>query len=287
MTMSVSTVLAASKRGRIPRVGALVIISFAWLALVLIAAVSGETLARFGATAAVEAGRLLPPSLEHWAGTDNFSRDVLDRLVVSARSSMTIGIAVAVISSLLGGLVGVVAVVWKPLDNVLMRLLDGFIAFPPILLAILLVAAFGGGYWQVIVALTLVFFPRIARVGRAATLAVVTAPYVEASRVLGAHTLWSTRHHVLPNIIGPIAVQATYVLARAIVIDAGLAFLGLGVPPPAPTWGSMLGDARLFVDQAWWLVVLPGLCIVFTALAVNFAGDWLRDITDRTLGTQR
>ncbi|SMY01246.1 ABC transporter permease [Brevibacterium linens] len=284
-TMMSDTPPTAAKRKS--RLSVLVILSLLWLAAVVVATIFGEHLARYGATVAVGADRLQPPSPEHWAGTDNFSRDIMDRLIVAARSSMFIGVSVAVISSILGGATGVIAVVWKPLDNIVMRVLDGFIAFPPILLAIMLVASFGGGYWQVILALTLVFFPRIARVVRAATLAVITAPYVEASRVLGGNTLWSTRHHVIPNITGPLAVQATYVLSRAIVIDAGLAFLGLGVPPPAPTWGSMLGDSRLFVDQAWWLVVLPGLCIVLTALAVNFAGDWVRDLTDRTLGTDR
>lgn len=286
--MSTETVPSPARhRRRGKRVDALVVASLVWLVLVVIAAAFGDQLARYGATVAVGSDRLQPPSATHWLGSDNFSRDVMDRLVVAARSSMLIGVSVAVVSSLLGGLLGIMVVVWKPLDNVIMRVLDGFIAFPPIILAIMLVASFGGGYWQVIVALTIVFFPRIARVVRGATLAVVTAPFVEASRVLGGGTVWGTRHHVIPNVLGPIGVQATYVLARAIVIDAGLSFLGLSVPPPTPTWGNMLGDARLFMDQAWWMVILPGLCIVLTALAVNFAGDWLRDLTDRTLGTQR
>ncbi|WP_375003609.1 ABC transporter permease [Aeromicrobium sp. CTD01-1L150] len=198
-----------------------------------------------------------------------------------------IGFSVAIASSVIGGVLGAVVVIWRSVDNVIMRILDGLIAFPSIVLAILLVAAFGGGHWQVIVALTLVYFPRIARVVRGIGLSLIASPFVEAAYVAGGSRWWVMRHHVIPNLFGPIGVQGTYVMSRAIVIDAGLSFLGLSVPPPTPTWGNMLGDARLFMDQAWWMVVLPGLCIVFTALAVNYVGDWLRDITDKKLGANR
>lgn len=264
-----------------------VVVSGCWLACVVAAALLGERLTRYGATTAVPGARLVGPSSQHLLGTDNFSRDVLDRLIVAAQSSLMIGFGVAVASTLLGGMIGIAVAVWRPLDNPVMRVLDGLIAFPSIILAILLVTSFGGGCWQVVIALTIVFFPRIARVVRGITLSIVASPYVEAAGVIGGGRLWSTRHHVLPNVLGPLGVQATYVMSRAIVIDAALSFLGLSVPPPTPTWGNMLGDARMYMSQAWWMVLAPGFCIVLTALAVNFVGDWLRDRTDKSREASR
>lgn len=254
------------------------------LALVLIAVAFGSSLTRFGASTSIPDARLQSVSWSHPFGTDGFSRDVLDRIIVGARYSVVIGVGVAAIASIVGGLCGVIAAVWRRADNALMRVMDGFIAFPPILLALFLVAIVGGGMWQVIAALSLVFFPRIARVTRGVALGIVTLPFVEASHMFGGSKLWAMTRHILPNAVGPIAVQATYVMARAIVIDAGLSFLGLSVPPPTPTWGNMLGEARVFIDQAWWMVLIPGLCIALTAIAVNIVGDWLRDATDTKLG---
>lgn len=279
--------VAAGRRKRGRRLDATVILSMCWLVVVVAAALVGDNLTHYGATTGVPDSRLLAPSPEHLLGTDDFSRDVLDRLIVGARSSMLIGFPVAVASSLLGGALGIAVAVWPRLEPPVMRVLDGLIAFPSIILTILLVTLFGAGHVQVIFALTVVFFPRIARVVRGITLSVVASPYVEAAEVIGGGRMWATWHHVLPNVIGPLGVQGTYVLSRAIVIDAALGFLGLAVPPPTPTWGNMLGDARLFIGQAWWMVFAPGVCIVLTALAVNYAGDWLRDITDKTRESSR
>lgn len=276
----------ATHRSR-TRLGVTTIVCVCWLVVVVAAALLGNTLTRYGATVAVPDASLLAPSPEHILGTDNFSRDVLDRLIVGARSSVVIGLAVAVASGLLGGTLGILVAVWPRLDNPVMRVLDGLIAFPSIILAIMVVTLFGGGESQVIVALTVVFFPRIARVIRGITLSVVASPYVEAGGVMGGGRMWAAWHHVLPNLLGPLGVQATYAMSRVIVIDAGLSFLGLAVPPPAPTWGNMLGDARLYIDQAWWMMLAPGLCIVLTAVAVNFVGDWLRDIADKTTEVSR
>jgi peptide/nickel transport system permease protein len=266
------------------RSGLLVGCAFGLLALVTLAVLLGDGLSRYGATTSIPGMRLVPPSFEHPFGTDNFSRDILDRVVVGARTSVVIGVAVAVASTVLGAGCGLIVAVWRPLDNVIMRILDGLIAFPPIILAIVLVAVAGGGTWQVVLALTMVFFPRIARITRGIALSLVTYPFVEAAHMLGGGRWWTLVHHVAPNAVGPVAVQATYVMARAIVIDAGLSFLGLSIPPPDPTWGNMFGDARLFMDQAWWMVIIPGLCIALTSIAVNILGDWLRDRTDTTLG---
>ncbi|WP_457256457.1 ABC transporter permease [Pedococcus sp. P5_B7] len=279
------TVPARRKRSR--RLDATAVVSICWLVIVVAAAIFGSALTHYGATTAVPNGRLLSPSLEHLAGTDNFARDILDRLTVAARSSMIIGIGVGIASSVLGGVLGIAVVVWPKIDAPVMRVLDGLIAFPSIILAILLVTSFGAGSMQVIIALTIVYFPRITRVTRGITLSVVASPYVEAAGVIGGGRVWATWRHVVPNVVGPLGVQATYVISRAIVVDAAMSFLGLGVPPPAPTWGNMLGDARLYIDQAWWMVLAPGVCIMLTAVAINFAGDSLRDISDKTMESAR
>jgi peptide/nickel transport system permease protein len=262
----------------------LTVLAVLLLVVVAVAVVFGDGLTRYGFATPVPDARLQAPSWGHPFGTDGFSRDILDRVIVGARYSVTIGFAVALLSSVLGGACGIVVAVWRSLDNLVMRVLDGLIAFPPIILALFLVSIVGGGMWQVVAALTLVFLPRIARVTRGVALAIVSYPFVEASHMLGGGRLWAMTRHVLPNVAGPISVQATYVMSRAIVIDAGLAFLGLSIPPPTPTWGNMVGDARLFMAQAWWMVLVPGLCIALTAIAVNIVGDWLRDRTDSMLG---
>ncbi|WP_158215375.1 ABC transporter permease [Candidimonas nitroreducens] len=273
------------RRSRGPDVS--VVLAFVALAAILAAVVLGDVITRYGATTPILGARLQPPSLAHFFGTDNFARDVFDRAIVGARTSIIIGLGTAIVSSVLGGACGILVAVWRGLDNFVMRILDGFIAFPPIILAILIIATFGGGYWQVIFALSVVFFPRIARVTRGVSLGVTSAPFVEAVKVMGGPRWRAAVRHVMPNTIGPIAVQATYVMARAIVIDAGLSFLGLSVPPPTPSWGNMLGEGRLYITQAWWLTIAPGLCIAVTAMAVNIIGDWLRDKSDVITGGKR
>jgi peptide/nickel transport system permease protein len=194
---------------------------------------------------------------------------------------MVVGLSVGVASTVLGGLIGVLVAVWRGIDDLVMRTLDALMAFPPVFLAIALVAAAGPGTWQVIAALTLVYFPRTARITRGAALSVVGRTFVEASTSMGARRFWLMMHHILPMVIGPLFIQGTYVVARAIVIDASLSFLGLGTPPPDPTWGNMLGEARAFIREAWWMVTFPGLAVVVTTISINLIGDFLRDRMDR------
>lgn len=257
------------------------VVSFAILGIILVAAVAGELLTRYGPLTSVPAGRLQPPSAENFLGTDNFGRDVLDRIVSGARSSILIGLAVGTITTVLGGFVGILVAVWRRVDDLVMRTLDAVMAFPPIFLAIALVSVAGAGTWQVIIALSFVYFPRTARVTRGIALSVVGRTFVEASTVLGARRSWIILRHIVPMVYGALLVQGTYVLARAIVVDASLSFLGLGTPPPDPTWGNMLGEARIYVSEAWWMATFPGIAIVLTTISINMIGDHLRDRLDR------
>ncbi len=226
------------------------------------------------------ASRLAPPSAAHPFGTDNFGRDILSRVVASGRVSLAIGLAVMALSTLAGAAAGLIAGYYRRADAVLMRVLDGLMAFPAILLAIALVAALGASARNEIVAIALVFFPRTARIVRASTLQLKERAFVEAAVALGG---WDGRilgRHILLNALPPLIVQSTFVFAEAILADAALSFLGLGVRPPTPTWGNMLDDAHIYVATAPWFVVFPGIAIVVTVLCLNLLGDAVRDLAD-------
>lgn len=224
--------------------------------------------------------RLSSPNREHYLGTDNLGRDILSRIILAGRVSMTIAFITSISSSLLGTLLGLVAGMYRRLDNLVMRFLDGLMAFPTVVLALTLVAVFGTGLWQEILAITVVFAPRTARIVRGATLALREAGFVEAALVNGGSTWYIAKTHILPNALGPLFVQTTFVFARSILVDAGISFLGLGVPPPTPTWGNMLGDARNHIYNAWWFITFPGLVLVLAISSINVLGDKLRDVLD-------
>jgi ABC-type methionine transport system permease subunit len=191
------------------------------------------------------------------------------------------------LSSALGTLAGLTAATFPRLDRVLMRILDGFMAFPAAILAIAMIAALGTGIWQESLALTVVFFPRTARIMRGVGLQLRGRQFVEAAVVVGGTPTQIVLRHILPNALGPLIIQSSFVLGRAIVTDAGLSFLGLGAPPPTPSWGNMLGDARTFMQDAWWFVAFPGVAIVLTVLSVNLLGDAMRDRLDPKLREAR
>lgn len=224
--------------------------------------------------------RLKPPSVEHLLGTDNYGRDILSRVIMGSRVSLIIGISVSVLSSFAGTFLGMTSALIRRADNLIMRFLDGLMAFPTTILAIALVAVFGAGLWQEIIALSLVFSPRTARIMRGVCLELKESEYVQAAIISGGSTIYIALSHILRNGFGPLLVQATFVLARAIIIDAGLSFLGLGVPPPEPTWGNMLGDARGYIAHAWWFIAFPGVALLLTVMSINVLGDNLRDILD-------
>lgn len=224
--------------------------------------------------------RLRPPSAGHPFGTDNLGRDVLSRVVYSGRVSLPIGAAVMVLSTVLGTIVGLLTGYYRKVDNVVTRVLEGLTAFPAILLAIALVAALGFGARNEVIAIALVYFPRTARIVRASTLQLKARAFVEAAVALGEGDTRILAVHILRNAVPPLIVQSTFVFAEAILADAALSFLGLGVKPPTPTWGNMLDDAHVFVQLAPWFIVFPGLAIVVTVLSLNLLGDAVRDLVD-------
>jgi peptide/nickel transport system permease protein len=227
--------------------------------------------------------RLKPPGSAHWFGSDEFGRDVLARVMLGARLSLLVGFLVVIVATVLGSALGLVAGYVRRLDGVLMRLTDALMAFPDILLAIAFMAALGASLFNVVLALGIVYTPRVARVVRAATLVVRERQFVEAAIALGASTGRTILVHVLPNLISPIIVQATFIFAFAILTEAALSFLGVGVPPTTPTWGNMIAGAQQYFRQADWLILFPGFAIVLTVLSLQMVGDGLRDALDPKL----
>jgi peptide/nickel transport system permease protein len=236
------------------------------------------------------AGRLAAPGRAHWFGTDDVGRDVWSRVVYGARLSLLVGVAVVVLSFVVGVVCGVVAGYYRRLDNVVMRVMDGLMAFPAIVLAIALMAALGPSVVNVIVAIAVVYSPRVARVVRGSVLVIRETSYVEAARALGASDLTLITRHVLPNCLSPVIVQGSFVFAAAVLTEAALSFLGVGVPPYVPSWGVILAEGRLYIQQAPWLVLYPGVAIMLTIFGLNLFGDGLRDLLDpkiRGLASER
>lgn len=233
---------------------------------------------------AIEIGqRLQPPSAEHWAGTDELGRDVMLRIVHGARYSLLIGFVTAIGAVLAGTVLGMLAGFFRRLDAPLMRVVDAMMAFPDILLGIALVAILGVSLWNVMLALVIVYTPRVARVVRAATLVLRELLFVDAARALGVRTPRILWRHILPNLLSPILVQLTFIFAYAILAEAGLSFLGVGVPPDVPTWGTMIAGSLDYADKAFWTIFCPGLAIVLTALSLQMLGDGVRDMLDPKL----
>ena len=227
--------------------------------------------------------RLQSPRATHWFGTDELGRDVFSRVIFGARYSLLIGAQVVLISMICGVLLGLAAGFFRRLDGPVMRLVDAMMSFPDILLAIALVAVLGASMTNVILALAIVYTPRVARVVRASTLVVRELLFIEAARALGISTWRILFIHILHNIASPILVQATFIFAYAVLAEAGLSFLGVGVPPVLPTWGSMISSGQQFAHQAIWLVFFPGIAIILSALSLQMVGDGFRDLLDPKL----
>jgi peptide/nickel transport system permease protein len=227
--------------------------------------------------------RYSPPSLQHWFGTDEFGRDVLTRCMYGAQLSLTVGFLVVIASVTCGTVLGVVSGYVRRLDGLLMRITDALMAFPDILLAIALMAALGASLTDVVIALGTVYTPRVARVARGATLVLRELQFIEAAEALGASGTRVIAVHLLPNLASPLLVQSTFVFAFSILTEAALSFLGAGVPPTSPTWGNMIASAQEYMQNAAWLILAPGLCIVSTVLALQMVGDGLRDALDPRL----
>ncbi|TCT44457.1 ABC transporter permease [Martelella mediterranea] len=230
--------------------------------------------------------RLQGPGTEFWFGSDAFGRDVFSRLLYAGRSSLTIGLSVAILSALLGVAIGLTAGFFSRLDWPFSRLIDAMMAFPDILLALSLVAIFGGTLTNVVIALSIVYAPRVARIVRASTMVVREMPYVEAARALGTRTWRIMITHALRNIVSPILVQATFIFAYAMLAEAGLSFLGIGVDPETPTWGIMVNEGRQYLDTAIYLILFPGIAISLSVLTLQIVGDGLRDALDPHLSKE-
>jgi peptide/nickel transport system permease protein len=226
------------------------------------------------------ANRLQGPSAEHLLGADSFGRDLLTRIVYGAQVSMGVGFAVAILTSVLGVIIGLYSSYYRTLDNVLMRICDGSMSIPAILLAIALMAALGPATVNVIIALCIVYTPYVARVVRSSALVVREQTYIEAMKAQGASTTRIIWLHIVPNTISPLVVQATFIFAQSIITEAALSFLGAGVPAPHPSWGNILYDGKLVIFNAWWMVVFPAIMIVLSVLGLNLLGDGLRDFID-------
>lgn len=224
--------------------------------------------------------RFKPPSLDFPLGTDGFGRDVLSRLLHGARLSLGIGLSVAVLSGALGTLVGVTSGHFKQFDSLLMRCMDALMAFPAIMLAIGITAVLGPQTASVIIALSVAYVPRTARIVRAAVLVIRETEYIQAAIVAGASHARIVFRHLLPNSIGPLVVQMSFVFSYAILAEAALSFLGIGAPPPTPSWGNIISEGRDRSIEAWWIMLFPGIAISLAALGMNLLGDGLRDVLD-------
>ena len=216
-------------------------------------------------------------------GTDNLGRDVLSRLIYGSRYSLMIGFLAVGLSVVLGSLMGVLAAYYRKLDNIIMRMMDLFMAIPQMLLAICIITALGGGLFNLMLAVGLSSTPHFARVVRASVLSTRENEFVEAARAIGANNLRIIMYHILPNSLAPLIVQATLAMARAIIAAAALSFLGFGIQPPEPEWGSMLAAGRMFIRTQWYLTVIPGLAIMAVVYSLNVVGDGLRDCLDPRL----
>ena len=255
-------------------------------AVVVLVAIFGPLLTSYDPVAIVLADRFQPPGRAHLFGADHLGRDVFTRVLYGARISLQVGVVSVALGTVIGLILGALAgYLGGRVDTVIMAVLDAIYAFPAILLALVLVAVFKPGLVTVMTAIAIVRIPIFARTVRASVLAERDMEYVVAARCVGQRELLLVAKHILPNILAPLIVVTTTYFATAIVVEASLSFLGLGIPPPAASWGTMLNDGRKFMESAPHTVIFPGVAISLTVLGFNLLGDGLRDVLDPRLKT--
>jgi peptide/nickel transport system permease protein len=281
-----ATGLYAHRRGR----PWLAYSGIAFVLLLVLVAVSAPWIAPQDPLRQTLRGRLAPPTLEgadgrpHLLGTDQLGRDVLSRVIHGSRVSLVVGFSAVAIGGLLGSALGLLSgFAGRRVDAVIMTVADAQLAFPFILLAIGIIAVLGPSFPTLVVVIGLSGWVSYARILRAQVLSLRSREFVEAVHALGGSTLRIIGQHVLPNVLSTIVVIATLELARSIVLEATLSFLGLGIQPPTPSWGGMIQDGREYLDSAWWISTFPGIVLMLTSIVVSRTGDWLRDVLDPTL----
>lgn len=251
-----------------------------YLVLVVLIAVFADVIAPYAPDKIDPVNRLTPPNWEHWFGTDHFGRDTLSRIFHGARLALLIGVGVVSFALATGVPIGILSALFPRVGLFLMRGVDVMMAFPSLLLALGLIVILGQSVMNAIIAIGVIYLTTTARIVYGVTLRLREETYVEAARSMGAGTIWMIRKHILPNMVSPLLVQASFVFAFAQLGAASLDFLGLGAPPEIPSWGNMLAESRIYITRASWLLFFPGLMIVLTAFSLNLVGDVLRDQMD-------
>ena len=226
------------------------------------------------------ANRFKSPSVKHLFGTDEFGRDILNRTMYGIRISLVIGFFTALITFILGMILGLLAGYFSFLDNIIMRICEGMMAIPSILMGIALMSALGSNSKNVVIALSIVYTPVVARIARAATLTVKEMIYIEAIKSQGAGWIRIVFMHIAPNTLSPVIVQATNIFATAIILEAALSFLGAGIPAPLPSMGNILSEAKQYIFNSWWLALFPSIVMILLVMGINIFGDGIRDVLD-------
>jgi peptide/nickel transport system permease protein len=263
----------------------LAVTGFALVLLVLAAAIFAGVFSDHDPFTMTVSDRMKPPSTRHVMGTDNFGRDIFSRVLHGARLSLEVGSAVMLLTVAAGVLFGLLSGYFPRLDGPIMRVMDAMMAFPAILFGIAIMAVLGPKTFNVVIALSVVYAPRTVRIVRASVLATKQLDYVEAVRAQAAGHLRILFRHILPNCLSPLVVQATFNFAYAVLAEASLSFVGAGAPPPTPSWGNILSEGRIYMQNAPWITIFPGVAIAVTVLGLNLAGDGLRDILDPRMKT--
>ena len=248
--------------------------------IVLFLAIFAPIITKFDPVKIDTNNSLQPVSSSHYFGTDELGRDVFSRVIHGSRISLYVGFFAAIVSGIIGMVLGLFAGYYPKFDNVISRFVDGLLVFPGLIMAILIVSALGPSINNVIIAMVTLYTPQIIRVVRGSVVSIKNEDYIDAARVAGASDMRIIFIHILPNSLAPLIVQVTFGFAWAILVEAGISFLGLGMPPPNPSWGNIISDGRNFVYTAPWIMFFPGIAISLAVMGLNFIGDGLRDLTD-------